>query len=362
MNRNIKIIYVALCGVLFLFIFAAFLLPVFFNPKYHKSSVEKYLSSVVGLPCSLGGRVEFSLIPQTSITFTELTVGNPEGFIDDEFLFFKSGQVLMGAWSFFKGQADIKRVMLTGVRAKFEENEQGVKNWSYLTNPSSSLSINLLVVTDGDIVVARKPSKRQYHYSNMSLVLSDYSYNEFSGLETEGLLNELDVRLDGRIKAVDGDASGQTTVICKGNLALRNWGDDLNTTADSSVFIGTISGDLRFPEGLIDLSLTPHAINKAKESVGKEPLVGQLFEIKGSFHEPAFFLDKKSISQELLDQSSIKSEDDTSVNSEINDLARRLNGRRATSKVEHVDKHELEPINYSKNSFGSIKIDVMQIQ
>ncbi len=361
MNRNIEIFFVSLCGILFLLLFTALLLPIVFNPKYHKSSIESYLSSLVGLPCSLEGRVEFSLIPQTSITFSKLTVGNPDGFDKEEFLFFESGQVLMGSLPFFKGSAELKRVMLTGARATFVENEQGIKNWSYLTSMSSSLAIDLLVVTDGDVVVERKPSKRQYRYSDMSLVLSDYSFNKFSGFETEGFLNELELRLDGRLKAITGDAVGQTKIFCKGDLSLRANKADVDETATSPVFIGTMSGDIVFPEGEVDLSLVPHSVNKNRERVGDGPIVDQLFQIKGSFSEPVFLINKDRINEQALAQSSINSTKG-SIDSKVKSFARMLNGGKDFPKREQLDRQESENVSYSKSKLGSIKIGVMQVQ
>ena len=361
MNRSFKMFFVSLCGILFLLLVIAVLLPIFFNPRYHKSGIENYISSMIGLPCSLGGRVDFSLLPQTSLTFSELTITNPDGFEQNEFLFVKSGQVLMDSWSFFSGKAEVSRVMLTGVRARFEENQQNLKNWSNLTHINSALAIDLLVVTDGDIVVTRKPSNRQYHYSDMSLVLSGYSFNQSSGFETEGVFNGLNLRLDGRIKVVAGDVVGRAKIACKGELSLRKSESVVKEGVGPSVFVGTIAGDISVPEGGLALSFIPHAIKNNRELGDGRTLVDQLLEVKGSFHEPLFFVEKRLINMEILGQSSMNFKDDL-VDAEMTDFVQKLNGSKVSPKKERLKEFKLESINYFKSRLGSINIGVMQIQ
>ncbi len=64
---------------------AIILIPMFVDVQSYKPEIEKKVSEVTGRPFTLGGDLNLSVFPWVGISFSELSLGNPDGFQEKNF-------------------------------------------------------------------------------------------------------------------------------------------------------------------------------------------------------------------------------------------------------------------------------------
>src|SRR5512136_1391686 len=82
-------------GFLVLVIAALLFIPLFVDVEKYKPEIEKQVSSTVGRPFAIEGRLKLSLFPWAGVAFSDLHLGSPPGFKEKDFLFVKSFDVRM---------------------------------------------------------------------------------------------------------------------------------------------------------------------------------------------------------------------------------------------------------------------------
>src|SRR5512147_2106302 len=82
-------------SLLVLLIAALLLIPLFVDVEKHKPEIEKQVASTVGRPFAIKGPLKLSLFPWAGVAFSDLHLGSPPGYTEQDLLFVKSFDVRM---------------------------------------------------------------------------------------------------------------------------------------------------------------------------------------------------------------------------------------------------------------------------
>ena len=74
---------------------AVILIPMFVDVQSYKPGIEKRVSAEIGRPFTLGGDLKLSVFPWVGLSFSELSLGNPDGFQEKNFVKIQSFEARM---------------------------------------------------------------------------------------------------------------------------------------------------------------------------------------------------------------------------------------------------------------------------
>lgn len=354
MNRNLKIFFLSIGIAALLFVFIAAILPAFFNSRNHASRMEKYLSSLVGLPCNVEGRVEVFFLPKTSITFDKLTISNPEGFSANHFLQVDSGQVVVNPWKLLAGSIQVERLILSGVDVQLEKNSAGEKNWQGVRRHNLAASIDLLAVTEATLNWQNSMVDRRYHLTDFSFVMTDYQPGESGNIELHSVLNGLELNLKGKARLYSRNGMAPK-LLWQGDVDLK-YPDALGNASLSAkpLFLGTTRGNLDFADSFVDIELTPYNFASSEENSEKLPYLADTVTIKGSEQDFKVSLGGEVINTKQGDLSVI------TMPLDLIEIGMRLSGQELSEEF-LMQKRVAKLIDMQKTSPGTVKIGSMEI-
>lgn len=93
MTRILKWAAVGVASLLTAAVTALWIIPHVVDLRHFKTPVEEYVRRATGRAFTAGGEVRLSLIPRCTLSFSELALGNPEGFDEPHLLTVESAEV-----------------------------------------------------------------------------------------------------------------------------------------------------------------------------------------------------------------------------------------------------------------------------
>jgi AsmA protein len=122
---------VSLVTVVFLLIVTVLVLPVLINVQRFVPQVEKKISEVTGRSVSIGPDAGLSFFPWLSVSFSDIKLGNPQGFLSDIFLRMDSFEARIKLLPLLKKEVQISRLAIDGLEINLETREDGKVNWDF---------------------------------------------------------------------------------------------------------------------------------------------------------------------------------------------------------------------------------------
>lgn len=199
---------------IFLFAVTVILLPALINVRQYIPEIEKQISVRIGRTCSLGPDLSLSLFPSVSVSFSDLSIGNPKGFSSDTFMKIDSLEAKIKLLPLLRKQLRISRFVVGGLKVNLERNEDGRENWIFGEDRTGDqgfdgwrdLSLlldqgagDLLGVTDGTVTWNDRVKNRGFQISDLMLLLKDVTPGNPASLECVAVFRGTPVRLDGTI-------------------------------------------------------------------------------------------------------------------------------------------------------------------
>ena len=118
-------------GCLAVVIIAALvLIPMFVDVAKYKPVLESKVTEATGRPFSVGDDLSLSLFPWAGISFSNLSLGNPDGFTEKDFIKVKSFEVRVKLWPLISKDIQIKRFVLNEPQIVLVKNKKGSENWA----------------------------------------------------------------------------------------------------------------------------------------------------------------------------------------------------------------------------------------
>ena len=109
MGKAIKWILITIGALIVLLIVALLTIPLFVDVQKYKPVIEERVSDTLGRPFSIEGDLSLSLFPWAGLSFSDLHLGNPQGFEEKDFLSIRSFDVRVKLLPLLSRDIRIKR-------------------------------------------------------------------------------------------------------------------------------------------------------------------------------------------------------------------------------------------------------------
>jgi len=130
MKRALKWALLVGGGFVVFFLAAVIAIALFFDIQGLKPHVEQKLFETTGRPVALRGDLKLSIYPWVGLSLSDLSIGNPSGFEEKDFLTLKSLEIRVKLLPLFIREIQIKHFIATSPRIVLVKNAAGRFNWS----------------------------------------------------------------------------------------------------------------------------------------------------------------------------------------------------------------------------------------
>jgi AsmA protein len=202
-------------GIFFILVMVTvILLPILVNMQKYVPEIEKQVSQATGRQFSLGPDLGMSFFPWLSISFSDMKIGNPPGFLSDEFIKVGTFEARIKVLPLLRKKIEISRFVMGGLSVNLETNPSGQVNWQFGgtgdADPSASpaawslgllsekMSFVLMAVTDGQVKWLDRTQNSQYHVEDIMLVLNDFKPERPVFLDCKATFNGKPVAVEGK--------------------------------------------------------------------------------------------------------------------------------------------------------------------
>lgn len=228
-------------GFAVFFLAAVIAIALFFDIQGLKPHIERQLFETTGRPVALRGDLKFSIYPWVGLSFFDLSIGNPAGFDEKDFLTLKSLEIRVKLLPLFTREIQIKHFIATSPRIVLVKNATGRFNWSdwhprkentgHLfkggqTAPQEtafdpkdlfsskfwprSFQADTLSVLNGSILWIDHLQKRDRQISGIDIHIKDASLTHPIKIRFAGRLDSYPLTGQGTIGPLDGAITGDT--------------------------------------------------------------------------------------------------------------------------------------------------------
>jgi hypothetical protein len=189
-------------------------LPIIINVQRFQPEIEKKLGDITGRSITIGSDLGVSFIPTLNISFSNLIIGNPEGYLSDYFLKVESFEARIKPLSLFKKEIEFSRFIISGLEVNLEKRTDGRGNWDFSQKHSAEnliaaprplagwtdlgkFSIGLFAVTDGTAIWIDRAQNSHHRIDDLMLVLHNFSL-------TSPVAGEMKASIKGKSLAAEG--------------------------------------------------------------------------------------------------------------------------------------------------------------
>jgi AsmA protein len=216
------------CGVLIILVIAALIIvPQFVDIQKYKPQLEEKVTEATGRPFTLGGDFDLSLFPWAGISFSDLHLGNPDGFEEKDFVSIESFEVRVRLLPLITRDIQVKRFMVEGARIVLETGKDGRTSWEGLGPPPAEAKegvkkkeaggekakglpikdfvLGELAVTKGSVLWLDHAKGERREITDLTIRLKDVSLDQPITLFVSSLVDKNPVSLEGTIGPVGKD-------------------------------------------------------------------------------------------------------------------------------------------------------------
>ena len=225
-------------GIFFiLLIVTVILIPILINVQKYVPEIERQISEATGRSFSLGPDLGVSFFPWLSISFSDMKIGNPPGFLNDDFIKVRTFEARIRVLPLLRKQIQISRFVVDGLVVNLEKNGFGQVNWEFgeevekstrvesqavwsLGLLSKRLSFALLAVTDGQVKWNDRTRNVQHQVKDIMLLLNDFSHDRPVSLDCKATINGQQMAVEGKVgPIVENDNQGALPIDIAFNVA-----------------------------------------------------------------------------------------------------------------------------------------------
>ncbi len=205
-----------------------FIIPMFVDVQSYKPQIQQKISEVTGRPVTLEGDLNLSLFPWVGLSFSDLTLGNPEGYGADPFVRIKSFEARIKVTPLLFKEFQVKKFVLDGPELYLERKSDGQANWMGIGQnnknkqvasatgkkdnqaepaaagnlPIESLVVGEFAITNGRVVFKDQLTKTNKEISDLNLHLTNISLDNPIGIAFDAHVDAQPITLQGEIGPV----------------------------------------------------------------------------------------------------------------------------------------------------------------
>lgn len=215
MKKFIKWTGIALGTLIVLVILALIIAPFFIDIQKFKPAIEQQVTKAVGRPFSIGGELKLSLFPLAGISFSDLHLGNPEGFEERDLLSIKSFDAKVKLLPLLSKDIQVRRFVIEGPRIVLEKTKDGKAGWQGLGSgaameeeenkqaasglPIKGLNVAEFSLSEGELLYIDQASGTRKEVRDFRIELEDVSLEKPLRLSAYAVA-------DGRPVSIEGEA------------------------------------------------------------------------------------------------------------------------------------------------------------
>ncbi len=285
MGKALKWILISIGALIVLLIVALLTIPLFVDVQKYRPEIEERVSAAMGRPFSIKGDLSLSLFPWAGLSFSDLHLGNPEGFEEKDFLSVRSFDVRVKLLPLLSRDVRVKRFLMDGPHVVLIKNKDGRGNWEGLGKasgksslrppaeetetprggkaeglPIKALAVGEFAITNGSVLWIDHGKGERKEISDIALRLEDVSLNRPINID-------LSARLDGKPLSLGGSIGPLGKEPGTGDLGLN-----LKLTAFDQLDM-RLKGRITDPKDRqlfdIDMEISPFSPRKLTEALGR---------------------------------------------------------------------------------------------
>ncbi|MBW2559555.1 MAG: AsmA family protein, partial [Deltaproteobacteria bacterium] len=219
MKRLIKWAFVVGTALIVLLLVVLLVLPRFVDIQKYKPRIEEQISVATGRTFALGGDLHLSLFPWAGVSFSDLHLGNPQGFREKDFVSVKSFEIRMKLLPLLFRDIRIKRFVVDGARIVLEKGKDGRTSWGGIGKASAEpregekepremrmegslikdLTLDEFAITNGSILWIDHVADARREISDVTVSLQDVSLNNPIKFLISSLLAGRELSLEGSV-------------------------------------------------------------------------------------------------------------------------------------------------------------------
>lgn len=138
MTMMIKWVGIIIGALVVLIILILIVVPFFFDIQRYKPRIEQEITKATGRPFIIGGDLKLSLFPWAGLAFSDLHLGNPDGFAEKDLLFIKSFDVKVKFLPLLSKDIQVKRFVIVGLKITLEKTKDAKANWQGMGKKGST--------------------------------------------------------------------------------------------------------------------------------------------------------------------------------------------------------------------------------
>jgi AsmA protein len=138
MKRVIKWLGLIAGAVVLLIILAGIVVPLFFDIERYKPRIEHEITKATGRPFTIGGDLKLSVFPWAGLAFSDIHMGNPDGFTEKDFVSIASFDVKVKFLPLIFRDIQVKRFVVVRPKITLEKTKGGKANWEGLSKRDST--------------------------------------------------------------------------------------------------------------------------------------------------------------------------------------------------------------------------------
>lgn len=232
--------------LLLLMVTTVIVLPLVTNVQRYIPEIEGKLSAVTGRPVTIGSHLALSFFPSPGISFSDLQIGNPEGYLSDGLVKIESFEARFALLPLLKKEVAISRFIVSGLEVNLEKRADGKVNWDFSQQQSiegstaepvaaeagwslpRGVTIDLLVVTDGVVNWLDTARHDRHRFADLMLIAHDFNLDDPVAVELKASIAGKALAAEGKVGPIGhGPGPGPSPV----DLAAR--------------FLDTFSGQIK---------------------------------------------------------------------------------------------------------------------
>lgn len=192
---------------LLLLVVTVVLMPVLMNVQKYVPEIEKRISKASGRSFSIGSDVTVSFFPWLSLSFSDLKLGNPEGFVSDALVKIDHFEARLKLLPLLKKEIRISRFVVGGLEVNLEKNSDGKVNWEPLSRAAASrvhhlqdsIFCSLLAVTDGRVNWIDRTNHTRHAVEDLMLLLNNVQGDHPIAIDFNASYDGMPVAVEGEI-------------------------------------------------------------------------------------------------------------------------------------------------------------------
>lgn len=286
--KAVKWISIVIGSLIVLVVLAIILVPMFVDVQKYKPEIEKKVTEATGRPFTLGGDLDLSVFPWVGVSLSDLHLGNPPGFKEQDFVSVKSFEVRVKLLPLLSKKIEVSRFIMKNPQIVLIKKKDGTGNWEGLEKASreasvktgqeekkpeesgeegrtgesflKGLTVGEFAITDGRVLWIDQARDEQKEVSDINLRLDDIAPNRPINLNLSAKLDKQPIDLQGKLGPLGTEPlKGPIPV----DLALKVF-DKMNLQLNGKV----IDPDSRQFDLILEVS--PFSPREVMKSLGRE--------------------------------------------------------------------------------------------